>query len=484
MIKYDMVLKPLEAASTLAGKGNPIEVGVRFHDEMICFHEQLGFVPGTHKQHLLFTLLGEWNGHEIYEMRNSSSFSREESLPRPLGKPVDLPTFEVAAAGPSIPLRPSGTKTSDTDKRGPTVVVISDITSTVLKGDTGTLLELLPSKDPLATLANVDWHGISNEGNGNLVTVPAVQLAVPGLVQHYLTMSPSRHVKALNRLLLAFNAKTPEGKKALSKDIQDAKSDECARLYGYKLCPKHKQEYLQYCSCCAVETHEAVKDCVEEDLSCIDSAIRFMDQYCEDADGVAKAKESFDRIAKTFRARLNNGVPPYAAESVEPPNDLNDPEFHLGDRVDFFVKGEHGGGIHKAGIVSQPEAGYGGMVGVTFDGELDYSVVSTSELRHLSNVKKPVEPSTPEKDFAKEADYVLNHYSKRSRKDILCLARKLEDLAKNASPCSCKNFPKGLHDIHRSCETAALNGVPINLPKMKFCPWCGGSLQQGAKGTK
>lgn len=37
----------------------------------------------------------------------------------------------------------------------------------------------------------------------------------------------------------------------------------------------------------------------------------------------------------------------------------------------------------------------------------------------------------------------------------------------------CKDFIPGLEVIHKSCEHAALNGVGIKLPPIKYCPWCG-----------
>ena len=268
-----------------------------------------------------------------------------------------------------------------TDKRGPQVVFLFDGVG-YKKGDTGTLLEvLMPHGESPTPCDNPDYHanvavnGKPKEGNGNLVTVNAICLCTRGLNINTLRWN----AKAIRRLLLAFNATTSEGKKALAKDVQDS-------------------------------------------------------------------------------------------------NDLNAPGFDVGDRVDRYVKDEHGGGIHQHGVVSKPEYGHEGIVGVTFDGELDYSIVRTSELRHLSDAKKPVEPSS-EKDYDQKVNQILEGCLKMSSKDILCLAEKLEDLAKKASPCTCIYFSEGFHAIHRSCEVAALNGVPINLPTMKFCPWCGGSLQ-------
>ena len=37
----------------------------------------------------------------------------------------------------------------------------------------------------------------------------------------------------------------------------------------------------------------------------------------------------------------------------------------------------------------------------------------------------------------------------------------------------CKEFLPGIEAIHKSCEHAALNGVGIKLPSIKYCPWCG-----------
>lgn len=45
-------------------------------------------------------------------------------------------------------------------------------------------------------------------------------------------------------------------------------------------------------------------------------------------------------------------------------------------------------------------------------------------------------------------------------------------IPKDSDEC-CKDFLPGLYAIHKSCEHAALNGVGIKLPPVKYCPWCG-----------
>ena len=55
------------------------------------------------------------------------------------------------------------------------------------------------------------------------------------------------------------------------------------------------------------------------------------------------------------------------------------------------------------------------------------------------------------------------------------------DIAKRAmtaaeaeiSQTCCRQFWASWPKIHKSCEIAALNGTPISLPAIKFCPWCG-----------
>lgn len=47
--------------------------------------------------------------------------------------------------------------------------------------------------------------------------------------------------------------------------------------------------------------------------------------------------------------------------------------------------------------------------------------------------------------------------------------------------CNCDEFETGLDAIHRSCEQAALNGVGIKLPVIRFCPWCGGGVGDESK---
>lgn len=44
---------------------------------------------------------------------------------------------------------------------------------------------------------------------------------------------------------------------------------------------------------------------------------------------------------------------------------------------------------------------------------------------------------------------------------------------KFTSKCKCAQLLPNLISIHISCEHAALNGIPIDLDIIKYCPWCG-----------
>lgn len=48
--------------------------------------------------------------------------------------------------------------------------------------------------------------------------------------------------------------------------------------------------------------------------------------------------------------------------------------------------------------------------------------------------------------------------------------------------CSCDLFAPNWNAIHESCEHAALNGIPIKLPKISYCPWCGGRVPPKVRG--
>jgi hypothetical protein len=39
--------------------------------------------------------------------------------------------------------------------------------------------------------------------------------------------------------------------------------------------------------------------------------------------------------------------------------------------------------------------------------------------------------------------------------------------------CKCGKFVPNWGKLHASCKHAALNGVAISLPAIRYCPWCG-----------
>ena len=58
-------------------------------------------------------------------------------------------------------------------------------------------------------------------------------------------------------------------------------------------------------------------------------------------------------------------------------------------------------------------------------------------------------------------------------------ARKIQEETERR--CSCPQLLPGLDALHRSCKMAAMNGTPIKLPDLKYCPWCGGRIGAGQR---
>jgi len=45
----------------------------------------------------------------------------------------------------------------------------------------------------------------------------------------------------------------------------------------------------------------------------------------------------------------------------------------------------------------------------------------------------------------------------------------------------CEDFFPSMDALHNSCENAALNGVGIKLPTIRYCPWCGKKVNPNMK---